>query len=263
MPSSAADIGAILLLVLPGFLAYRSALARRADPARRSPLWQLSEILEYSVYVHIAGVGLLFGLAWILQSFGIATHLRELPRRGPLDFLDAYFVEGMLLLTLYPTYVTFAATLMGAYDLPGWARGRALDGTTALTKKASSTRFLQWVPSPPPKFPPEPVWYLAFHQVTDGFRRAVPLLLVKMKQGDIYFGELASYPSLPDNENKKDFLLRKTRYYPAGDLEREYWLEEQDGFGAVLLNTANVDSIQVYYEGLEPGSEIEEQSPVD
>ena len=125
MPSSAADIGAVLLLllVLPGFLAYRSALARRADPTRRSPLWQLSEILEYSLYVHVAGVGLLFGLVGILQSFGIDTHVRELPRQGPLEFIDAYFVEGMLLLTLYPVYVTFAATLMGAYDLPGWARG--------------------------------------------------------------------------------------------------------------------------------------------
>ena len=73
-------------------------------------------------------------------------------------------------------------------------------------------------------------------------------MLVKMKQGDIYFGELISYPVLPDNENKKDFLLRNTRYYPGGDLEEEYWLEEQDGVGAVLLNTANVQSIQVNYD---------------
>ncbi len=138
--------------------------------------------------------------------------------------------------------------LMGAYDLPSWVTGRALKGATALTKKASSTRFLRWVPSPRPAYPSEPVWYLAFDQVTDGFRKAMPLLLVKMKQGDIYFGELDSYPSLPDNENKKDFLLRKTRYYPGGDLEKEYWLEEQDGVGAVLLNTANVESIQVYYD---------------
>lgn len=248
MPSSAADIGAILLLVLPGFLAYRFALARRADPARRSPLWQLAEILEYSVYVHVAGVGLVFGLAEILQSFGIDTHLDELPRQSPPDFLGVHFVEGMLLFTLYPVYVVFAAMLMGAYDLPSWVTSRALEGTTALTKRASSTRFLRWVPSPRPAYPPEPVWYRAFHQATDEFREAQPLLLVKMKRGDIYYGELASYPVLPDNENKKDFLIRNTRYYPGGDLEEEYRLEEQDGVGAVLLNTANVESIQVYYD---------------
>ena len=69
-----------------------------------------------------------------------------------------------------------------------------------------------------------------------------------MKQGDIYFGELVSYPVLPDEQKDKDFLIRRARYYPDGDMTQEYWLEEDDTVGAVLLNTANIDSIQIHYE---------------
>ena len=67
---SATDVGITILLVLPGFLAYRFAVARRADPTRRSPLWQLAEILEYSLYVHLLGVVILFSSLIIIKALG-------------------------------------------------------------------------------------------------------------------------------------------------------------------------------------------------
>ena len=119
MTPSALDIGATLILVLPGFLSYRSALSRRADPSRRSVLWQLAEMLEYSVYVHVLGVMLVFAVTAVLHSvFHLETHLSELPSKPPHEFLSAYFVEGILLFTLYPAYVVVVAVLMGAYDVP-------------------------------------------------------------------------------------------------------------------------------------------------
>jgi len=71
-----------------------------------------------------------------------------------------------------------------------------------------------------------------------------------MKQGGIYFGLLASYPIVPDDQHEKDFLLREAWYYPDGDLDQGNRLEDQPGGGAVLLNTADVSSVQVYYEDL-------------
>ena len=248
MPKSAIDVAALLLLVFPGFLAYRFALARRADPVQRSPLWQLAEILEYSVYVHVLGIILVFGVLFALQRFGLETHISDLPDKGPINFLSGYFAEGVLLFTLYPVYIVFAATLMGAYDLPRWVTKLIFRRATNLTGWISARRFLGWVPTPQPPYPAEPIWYNAFHVATDGYQKAYPWLLVKMKQGDIYFGELVSYPVLPDSQKEKDFLIRKTRYYPKGDLDKEYRLDERDRVGAVLLNTAEVDSIQVYYD---------------
>lgn len=69
-----------------------------------------------------------------------------------------------------------------------------------------------------------------------------------MKRGDVYYGEIASYPLLPDSQMEKDFLISKARFYPGGDPEDEHVLDEVDGGGTVLLNTSEVSSIEVYYD---------------
>ena len=197
MPKTAVDVAAVLLLVLPGFLAYRFALARRADPTRRSPLWQLAAMLEYSVYVHIVGIALIFGVIWLLTIiFGINSHLSELPSKGPQEFLISYFTEGVLLFTLYPVYVVFGAILMGVYDLPNWVAAAVVRGVSALTGKIGSMPGLKWVRSPRPGYPEEPIWYHAFSVEKGEISDAPPLLLVRMKRGDVYYGELASVSSV-------------------------------------------------------------------
>jgi hypothetical protein len=248
LPTSALDIGAILVLVLPGFLSYRSALARRADPSRRSALWQLSEMLEFSVYVHLLGVALVFGVTALLDSaFHLESHLSELPGRKPHEFLSAYFVEGTLLFTLYPLYVVVAAVLMGAYEAPNRAATGIVKGGGLLARGIGAVPGLGWIRPPRPDFPVEPIWYDAFHVATDGYAQARPLVMVKMKRGDIYYGEIASYPILPDSQEEKDFLVRHAVYAPANAPGRAFRLEDQPGGGTVLLNSADVDSIQVYY----------------
>ncbi|MCH7800380.1 MAG: hypothetical protein IIC24_02440 [Chloroflexi bacterium] len=205
MPKSAVDIGVILLLILPGFLVYSFATARRADPATKSPLWQLSEILQYSVYVHLLGVGLTFALLYTLSRFGIESHIDELPRKSLIDFLDKHFIEGILLVSLYPMYVVFAAAVMGAYDTPRKATELIVKCVVALTTLISSVPLLGWVQPPHPAHPKEPIWYLAFHTVAHGFADERPRLLVKMKQGGIYLGYLASYPIVTDDQHEKIF----------------------------------------------------------
>ena len=79
MPLTLLNIGAILLLILPGFLAYRFAVWRRADPTSRSPLWQVSEILEYSVYVHLLGALFTIVIHFLLKAtLGMDTHVNVL-----------------------------------------------------------------------------------------------------------------------------------------------------------------------------------------
>ena len=67
MPRFAIDVWTVFLLVLPGFLAYRFAVLQRADPSRRSAIWQISEILEHSLYVHLIGIVLAFALHYCLN----------------------------------------------------------------------------------------------------------------------------------------------------------------------------------------------------
>jgi hypothetical protein len=253
---SALDIGAILVLVLPGFLSHRSALGRRTDPTRRSALWQLAEMLEYSVYTHLFGVGLVFAVAAVVGSlFHLETHLSELPANKPHAFLSTYFVEGTLLFTLYPLYVVLAAVLLGAYDVPNKLAAAIVKSIGLLVRIIRAVPFLRWIKPPTPSFPLEPIWYKAFHVATEGFTGYQPEVMVKMKRGDIYYGILESYPILPDSERSKDFLINEARYMPAGYTDQPYDLNKAKGGGTVLLNSADVDSIQIYYVTNAPGSE--------
>lgn len=247
MVISASEVAAILILALPGFLAYRFAVYRRVDPVEKSPLWQFAEVLEYSVFVHVSGFILAFLLSFVLLAVGFEVHLVELFSKGPTEFLKTYPAVGAILLITYPVYVIVASTLMGAYDFPGAVGKGILKSTLCIGNRIRSVPFLRWVPLPSPEIPREPVWYLALHEfkIHRGSDRV--LLLVKMKQGDMYYGELVSYPIQPDDKKEKDFIIQRAKYYRDGDLDDMFDLEKVEGGGVVLLNTADVDSIQVYY----------------
>ena len=248
MTPSAWDIGAIIVLVLPGFLSYRSALARRADPSRRSVLWQLSEMLEYSVYVHLLGVMLVVGIAALLNSlFHLDPHLSDLPGKKPHEFLSEHLVEGTLLFTLYPSYVVIASVVLGAYLVPHRVATRIVTGAGLLAQKIGAIPGLRWIEDPTPGFPAEPIWYEAFNVATDGFTESRPEVMVRMKRGDVYYGALVSYPIAPDSQRAKDFLINEATYAPVGHHGMPYQLTKQEGGGTVLLNSADVDSIQIYY----------------
>jgi hypothetical protein len=84
-----------------------------------------------------------------------------------------------------------------------------------------------------------------------------------MKNGDVYVGSLHSYPILPDTARSKDFRLGDSVLYPGGDTSSpvEMYFSSLGG-GGVLLNTANVSSIEyLYHDEYESGSSV--QSNID
>ena len=109
-----------------------------------------------------------------------------------------------------------------------------------------------------PAVPQEPVWYYAFTALPNNGTSKLPHVFVKLKSGDVYYGEVASYPIALDTERGKDFLLRDTIYYKEGNPDNGVTLSQYDGIGAVLLNTVNVDSIILYYEDIS----LPEEEPV-
>lgn len=248
------NVAGVLVLVLPGFLAYRFAVLRRVDPSKRSALWQLSEILEYSLYVHFIGLILVSGILFLLRiCFGVETHIDVLLDKGLNEYLKDYLQEAVLWFSLYTFYVILASALIGSYDLP-----RATASRTVLVVKkpaswlATRHKWLAWVPVPQDPTPQEPVWYYTFNTLSAGYTSSLPQVLVRLKSGDVYSGELASYPITLDTEHKKDFLIRHARYYKDGDWDLGHDLSQIDPLGAVLLNTANVDSIVIYYKEVPP-----------
>ena len=204
------------------------------------------------MYVHVLGVALVFLAATLLRSmFHLETHFGELPSKPPHEFLSEYFTEGLLLFTLYPAYVVVAAVLLGAYDVPNSMATHIVRGFGLLIRGIGTIPGLHWLKPPTAHFPVEPIWYKTFHVATDGFTQSRPEVMVRMKRGDIYYGLLASYPILPDSERSKDFVITGATYAPAGGQGEMHHLDQAEGGGTVLLNSADVDSIQVYYDPVE------------
>ena len=194
-------------------------------------------------------------VAALLDSvFGLETHLSELPAKRPHEFLSGYFVEGSLLFILYSLYVIVAAVVMGAYEVPSRVATGIAKGSGLLARWVVRVPGLRWIKPPRPNFPQEPIWYHAFHVATGGFVEAQLSVLVRMKTGDIYYGEIEVYPVLPDSQREKDFLIRRAVYTRVGTPGKIFRLEDQPGGGTVLLNSADVDSMQIYYAPTEGSS---------
>ena len=255
MPNTVWGVTFALILILPGFLSYRSALARSADASRRTSLWQLSAMLEYSVYIHALGVSLFLaasGLTSLLST--VELHYGEVPREGIAAYLSSYPSEAALSLVVYLAYVIVAAELMGAFQAP-----HRVAGYVSRIAGVPSGKIPLY-PRPAPANPEQPVWYEAFHEATNGFVDGRPQVLVRMKSGDWYHGELAAYPIVADDAPHKDFSISKARYAQADSDGTVHSLADQAGGGTVLLNTSNVESIQVYYVPFAQDSSPEPQA---
>ena len=258
-----ADVLGVLTLILPGFIAYRFVLLRRTDATQRSSFWQITEILEHSVYVHAFGIGLSLVAVWLLGSiFGITTHARELLQIRPSVFFDKYFAEGTLWLTLYTLYVIIASSIIGAYNTPERVSTKIVNGVSRFTEwTANRHMLLSWIPVPDKPFSVEPIWYSAFDPdqtdaelessaMTESESRNNPFVIVTMKGGGIYVGEIRSIPIVSDIELAKDFLMQRASYYAYGNIyqDGEELHSLDNDIDAVLLNTSNVESIRLYYD---------------
>ena len=255
MPKLAIDVGTVLLLILPGFLAYRFAVLQRADPTHRSVIWQVSEILEHSLYVHLLGIIFAFAIHLAFVVFGSTTHLAELLKFGPQRFLEDYFAEAIWWYVGYAIYIIVASAIIGAYNVPS----RISTGMIALLRISPKWRLLNRLPVPGAMYHQEPIWYRTFRAMSENLANQAnadsndsnddsPVVFIRMKDsGDVYVGQIASYPIVSDTQSEKDFLIERVRYYPGGSFERAMDLAAVDGVGAVLLNSINVESIRVVY----------------
>ena len=199
-------------------------------------------MLEYSVYIHVGGLVLFLGAATLLGHLGlIELHYSKLTEGGIQPYVAGYRIEALLSLLLYLVYVIVMAELLGAYRVPN----RVAEGVSAsagwLSDKAGA------FPTPRQAIPVHPVWYDVFHKATGGYRGGRPQVLVRLKGGDTYVGELDSYSIVADDVAEKDFSIAKAVWQPSEFPGERIDLAQQSGGGIVLINTVNVESIQVFY----------------
>ena len=194
--------------------------------------------------------GTLFYHAVIVHILCVSSSLALLPivRVSSIDTLDVWLLltkgflpyakENPVTFTVfsgwYVVCMLFWSIVSGVADLPS----KLTRGVGWLAEK------VHLAPQP---VEDEPIWHDALglerRSSSSDLRIQVKVLL---KNGDIYIGQLLSYPILPDSEKSKDFRLGDSYFLPGGDVNRQIELNfsNYESGGGVLLNTVNVSSIE-------------------
>ena len=196
---------------------------------------------------------MLFYHAAVIHAIGIALfalpiYFLDTPRIQDVLTDGAYAFAGespgaaLVLFGGYFLWMVIASVVSGVVDLPA----KLTYGVGWLFRKAKLTNE---------PLHEEPVWYRVLYQARkeeeERTHKEIHVFVsIRLKNGDVYEGALDSYPlNLPDSAESKDIKLGKSVLYPNGDESSPIYLEFSDEFdGGVLLNTANISSIQYIFQ---------------
>ena len=222
----------LAVIVLPGWVSISAAQLYHPRVVNRAALMVWGMMFYHAAIVHVIGVGTVAAAALICRGFFLDTlDLDRVLTDGAVEFMQDSPGRAFAVFGAYFLWMVAGSVLFGVADVPSKL-------TFVIGKVAQKARLA----SEPVE--EEPVWYSALNIGRKRLNKTNVQVLVQMKNGAVYVGNLVSYPILPDSVESKDIRLGKSEWYPDGDLSSEPTaLDFANDEGGVLLNTANVDSI--------------------
>ena len=220
----------LAIIVLPGWLSISAAQLHHPRLIDRTGVMLWGMLFYHTIVVHAIGVAL----------FALPIYFSETLSIYAILTADAYIFGSGVTLAMFGIYflwLVIFSIFSGVADLPAkitYYVGRLL-------------RKIKLAPNEP--FPDEPVWFGALHLARIESGKKNIHVSIRMKNGDVYVGALVYYPvDLPDSTESKDIRLGDSVLYPNGDESSPIHLKFTDfGGGGVLLNTANISSIQYLF----------------
>ena len=226
----------LAVIVLPGWLSITAnRLYRPSDvDNHKSTVMEWGMVFYHASIVNVIGaivVAIIYASSPGLKTLGLDQIFTE----GPIAFTKASPTAGFVVFGLYLLWLVFGSTISGTTNLPS----SVIQGVGWIAHAARLA---------PDRLQEEPVWYSALTIDRRESGKPNVQLRVRMKNGDIYVGNLDSYPILPDSADAKDLRLGDSIFYLAGDVDAAEELNfNESGGGGVLLNTTNVSSIEYMY----------------
>ena len=193
-------------------------------------------MLYHATIIHILAIALVTILTLIFPNYFLDTlKLEEVLSNGPYDFIKDSPTVGFTTFGLYALWVVVGSIVSGVADLP-----------SALINVVGSV--LSKLKLAPERLIDDLVWHYAFTTDGNSNKELGVQVRVRMKNSNVYVGYLRSYPILSDSVNSKDFRLGSSVLYENGDTSSPIELDfDNTEGGGVLLNTANVSSIEYLY----------------
>ncbi len=232
----------LAIIVLPGWLSISAAQLHHPRLIDRTGVMLWGMLFYHAAVVHAIGIAVSALLIFALPGCFLETlRIQSILTDGAYAFASEYPGAALALFGGYSLWMVVASVISGIVDLPA----KFTYGLGWLLRKSNLT-------SEPVN--EAPVWYRALHlarkEAEDRAQKEIQVFVsIRMKNGDVYEGALISYPlNLPDSQEAKDIKLGKAILYPNGDHSSPVELDFSDEFGGgVLLNTANISSIQYIF----------------
>ena len=228
----------LAIIVLPGWLSISAAQLHHPRLIDRTGVMLWGMLFYHAVVVHAIGIVLFALPVYFFDTLSIQTILTD----GAYAFASKSPGAALVLFGGYFLWMVIASVVSGVANLPT----KFTYGVGWLLRKANLTNEPLHENS---------VWYRTLHQARkeaeDRTQKEIHVYVsIRMKNGDVYEGALDSYPlNLPDSEEAKDIKLGNSILYPNGDESSPVYLEFSGEFsGGVLLNTANISSIQYLFQ---------------
>ena len=223
----------LAIVVLPGWISITVNQRYHPRIVDRSAVMLWGILFYHAVVVHIIGILLFTGVIYLLEiSSTTDLGLEKVLVDGYADYAKEKPGATFIISGLYVLWILLGSVISGVSDIP-----------SGLTNCLGSLMRKCGIASDPVE--EEPIWYRALGIERRQFDNLIVQVSVRMKNGDLYVGQLIDYPILPDSEKAKDFRLGDSIYVPSDPRKAAIRLDfsNHDG-GGVLLNTENISSIE-------------------
>ena len=221
----------LAIIVLPGWISISAAQRHRPRVFERTTLMVWGMMFYHAAVVHAIGLGTAAALALIWRGYFLDTlGLDRVLTEGAAEFTRDSPGTALAAFGAYFLWMVIGSAVSGVVDLPSKL-------TSAIGWVASK---LHWAAAPTAE---EPIWYSALNLDSRKSGKYSVQVSIRMKNGDMYIGELKSYAIAPDTAESKDVWVGNHTFYPNDDPFSPIEMEFADDEGGVLLNTANMYSV--------------------
>ena len=221
----------LAIIVLPGWISISAAQRHRPRVFERTTLMVWGMMFYHAAVVHAIGGGTAAALALIWRGYFLDTlGLDRVLTEGALEFARDSPGTAFAAFGAYFLWMVIGSIISGVLDLP-------FRLTSAIGWGANK---LDWATIPRGE---ESIWYRALNLDRRKSDKSSVQVSIRMKNGDMYIGELNSYAIAPDTAESKDVWVGNHTFYPSDDPFSPIEMEFADDEGGVLLNTANMYSV--------------------
>lgn len=237
------SIVVLALVLLPGWISVTAGRLHSPRILDRTAVMQWGLLIYHAVVVHIVSIlisVLLAGiLTLILSDFFFTTlAIDRLFIDGVREYIESDPGLGFTVLGGYAFLLVIVSGFSGVVDLP-----------SKITEQISWCARKCKIASDPVS--DVPLWHIAWRDKRLNADKSNVQLVVRMKNADVYIGKLYEYQGESEPENSRDIILSgDIILWPGGDASNTVELPfEEHGGGGVMLNSANISSIEYLYHG--------------